>query len=82
MKSITRDTELKAKDVIKNPSGELFRINSIFGNKNNFQIYSLKNPETQTTPLYLFISKEAMINSGWEKVEEESVLSIDKTKAA
>lgn len=76
--SITRTTELKAKDLIMDPSGEVFKINSIFGNKNNFQIYSMKNYQKDTTPLYLFISKEAMINSGWQKVEEEVTFSMTK----
>lgn len=70
---ITKNTDLKPKDLIKNTKGETFRINSIFGSKNNFRIHSIKDVESEKTPLYLFISKEALILGNWEKVEETKV---------
>jgi hypothetical protein len=70
---ITKNTDLKPKDLIKNMKGETFRINSIFGSKNNFRIHSIKDVESEKTPLYLFVSKDALIQGNWEKVEETKV---------
>jgi hypothetical protein len=67
---ITKNTELKPKDLIRNMKGETFRINSIFGSKDNFRIHSIKDIESEKTPLYLFVSKDALIQGNWEKVED------------
>lgn len=69
---ITKNTELKAKDLLKSSEGKIYQIDSQFGGKNNFRIFCLDNSKA-SAPLFMFMSREAMILNSWEKLEEGKV---------
>jgi hypothetical protein len=69
---ITKNTELKPKDLLKSSEGKIYQIDSQFGGKNNFRIFCLENPKA-SAPLFMFMSREAMILNSWEKLEQGKV---------
>jgi hypothetical protein len=66
--NIFYNTELVPTDVIQSPGGNLFEINSYFGEKNIYRLVSLDVKQT-SQPLYIIMSKESIISQKWMKVE-------------
>jgi hypothetical protein len=69
---IKNKTKLAPSDVLKSPDGKYYQILSFFADKQSFRLTPYPDDHSDLYDNVQFIIlKQALINKGWEKVEEE-----------
>lgn len=64
---ISKETEIHPSDIIRNADGHTYKIDCYYGSNTNYRIYPYEEGKPASR-LYLFISKDSLVNNGWEKL--------------
>ncbi|GAL82902.1 hypothetical protein MYP_128 [Sporocytophaga myxococcoides] len=70
---ITEAIELKPEDILRNPKGRIYKINSYHQNKNSFRLSPYPIVQEEENPISLIITKEALIAKKWELITEKDI---------
>jgi len=70
---ITETIELKPEDILRNPKGRIYRINSYHQNKTSFRLSPYPVEQENENPVSLIITKEALIAKKWELITEKDI---------
>ncbi len=70
---ITEAIELKPEDILRNPKGRIYKINSYHQNKTSFRLSPYPMEQEEENPISLIITKEALISKKWEIITDKDI---------
>ena len=83
MEPIAKNTQLKPGDILVNPKGKYYRIDTYNGNKTTFKILPYPSKGADENAPYLTMSVDSLNAKKWQKVDKkEVVLKTEETAAS
>lgn len=82
MEPIAKNTQLKPGDIIANPKGKYYRVDTYNGNKTTFKMLPYPSKGADENAPYLSMTIDSLSLKKWQKVDKkEVVLKTEETAA-
>jgi|GEM_PF-3417454 len=74
MEAIAKNTELKPGDILVNPKGKYYRIDTYNGNKTTFKILPYPSKGVDENAPYITMTVDGLASKKWQKVDKKEIV--------